>query len=173
MSSTSAARSPASLPPQDTLHLGTGRETALTKPWSGSRAAIVILGQSAGGDFFQTDATGMLSAFYSPEHQVISSHQNLLAESVGGLGLSRFGEPGWLKKHRSFTFPGLYTRFAGVWALPANVSNSIRTPSRSDVWGGRNRPKPRSPARRRRRFWNSCVASTRSSAAPVAVHSSR
>ncbi|QAY60613.1 hypothetical protein ET475_11850 [Microbacterium protaetiae] len=109
----------------------------LLKAWETARSDLdealewlagryVILGQSAEGDFFQTDATGMLSASYSAEHRMIASHQNLLAETAGGLEYSPFGEPDWLRQNHAYTFPGMYTRFAGVYMVPANTEVNVR-----------------------------------------------
>lgn len=71
----------------------------------------VVLGQGPDGHFFQTDATGMLSASYSAKHRVIASHQNLVAEALGGLPSSHLKDP----------LPGLSTRFADVRLLTANT----------------------------------------------------
>lgn len=110
-----------------------GAEVAprLFSAWEKSRADLddalewlagryVLLGQSPESDFLQTDATGMLSASYSAEQETISSHQNLISENAGGLPFSAFGEPDWLKSNQAYTFPGTYTRFAGVHMLTAN-----------------------------------------------------
>ncbi|RZS62056.1 hypothetical protein EV386_2373 [Xylanimonas ulmi] len=77
---------------------------------------FVILGQASEGDFFQTDAAALLSAFYSATHQVISSHQNLVAETVGGLDLTELRGP----------LAGLGTRFVGVRMLTANTELNLR-----------------------------------------------
>ncbi len=109
----------------------------LLRAWRVSRAALdealewlagryVILAQSPEEDFFQTDATGMLSASYSAAERMVSSHQNLLAEAAGGLDYSTFGEPDWLRKRNAYAFPGTFTRFAGVHMLTANTELDVR-----------------------------------------------
>jgi hypothetical protein len=93
--------------------------------WMAGR--YVVFGQSGEDGFLQTDASGLLSAFYSADDDVIASHQNLVSDYMRNPELSVFGSVEWLRSTRAFTYPGLNTRWRGVRLLTANTELSLPT----------------------------------------------
>lgn len=85
----------------------------------------VIIGLSSVGGFVQSDASGLLSAYYSPSDRAVGSHQNLVAEHMAQAQLSEFSSPEWLRATRAFTYPGTRTRWIGLSLLTANTELTL------------------------------------------------
>lgn len=86
--------------------------------WLSGRYWVVDSGPE--GTWVQTDAVALRSLYWSPEHRLVSSHQNLIAETAGGLEPSLFGRPEWRKGNRAFSYPGNECHWNGVKFLTAN-----------------------------------------------------
>ncbi|MGA0594930.1 hypothetical protein [Enterovirga sp. CN4-39] len=78
----------------------------------------VMLCRDGAGTFLLTDATGMKTAFYSPEQRVVGSHLRLLARSAGIPRAPVLAFRGG--------FPGIRTPLMGVFALTPNTALALK-----------------------------------------------
>ncbi|MGP9607491.1 hypothetical protein [Glutamicibacter sp. AOP33-2CA-4] len=82
------------------------------------RYAVIDSGPE--GTWIQSDAVALRSIYWHKGMRTVSSHQNLVAEAVGGLSESVFASPKWKKTNKAFSYPGSETHWEGVNFLNAN-----------------------------------------------------
>ncbi|MGJ3404932.1 hypothetical protein [Glutamicibacter sp. Je.9.36] len=87
----------------------------------------IIIDSGPKGTWIQSDAVALRSIYWNAESRIIASHQNLVAETAGGLAVSVFGSAKWRSSNKAFSYPGNESHWEGVKFLNANHQLNIET----------------------------------------------